>query len=65
MRSFESWFENHAVPDEEVYLSLHCYACGRDQIVTLAAFENGDTGWYSTDPESGVGLCGGTQWCTL
>lgn len=64
MRSFESWFENHYVPDEDVYMPMHCYGCGKDQIVNLAALENGDTGWYAPDPASGVGLCGGTVYCT-
>jgi hypothetical protein len=49
--------------EEEGTYWLECRACGKWEIVTHKAFENGDTGWYSEDPESGEGLCGG-PFCT-
>lgn len=47
-------------PDERIYLEC---GCGKTEVVTRRALENGDTGWYvdPTWPE-GRGLCGG-QFC--
>lgn len=67
-KDFGAWFSEQgkakdvgAAAETEDGFCLEC-RCGKHEYVTLAAFENGDTGWFSEDPESGKGLCGG-QWC--
>jgi hypothetical protein len=64
MKDFGSWFaeqgkSDKAQEDEEIY--FRC-GCGKTEVVSRKAYENGDTRWYSEDPDSGVGLCG-SQWC--
>jgi hypothetical protein len=66
MRDFGSWFSEQGKGeteeiDDTIWLECHC---GKWETVSRAAFENGDTGWYSEDPDSGKGLCGGSQFCT-
>lgn len=50
--------------DQDEEFPLDCTGCGKHEWVNRSAYENGDTGWYSDNPESGKGRCGGSQWCT-
>jgi hypothetical protein len=65
MKDFGQWLadagkgETEEV-DDTIYLT--CISCGRTEYVSLAEYENGDTGWL-VDLESGEGLCGGGQFC--
>jgi hypothetical protein len=65
-KDFGAWLNNQGKAKEaekaaEDGFCLEC-RCGKYEYVTMEAFENGDTGWFSENPESGKGLCGG-QWC--
>ena len=63
MKDFGAWFaEQGKAEEEDGEIYLRC-RCGKSEVVSLKAYENGDTGWYSEDPDSGVGLCG-SQFCT-
>lgn len=43
-------------------LHFRCAGCGKDEIVSRAAYESGDSGWYF-DEGDGFAVCGGSQWC--
>lgn len=59
-RDFGAWFSEQGkepeVEDDEI--RLEC-PCGKSEWVSRKAVENGGAGWYSEDPDSGEGLCGG------
>jgi len=72
MKDFDSWFNQQRFVDEKTEeeddkFSIQCSSCGRHEYVSLRAYENGDTGWYSDeDPQSWDsiwGLCGGGPGC--
>jgi hypothetical protein len=66
MRDFGAWFAEQGkgeTEDVDDTLYLKC-RCGKSEFISLAEYENGDTGWYSEDLESGRGLCGGGPGCT-
>jgi hypothetical protein len=66
MRDFGSWFadQGKAEPEEvDDTLWLRCRGCGKEERLSLAEYENGDTGWYADDDGSGEGVCGGSQFC--
>ena len=55
----DGWDRIFGKKDDKVWLEC---SCGKYEIVSISAYENGDTGWYSDDIESGKGLCCG-QFC--
>lgn len=65
-KEFGQWFADVGKGETEELddsLWLVCTGCGKSDVVSRAEFENGDSGWYSEDPESGEGLCTGSLFC--
>jgi len=67
-KSFEHWLdgagrgETEEVDDTYYFV---CRGCGKSEYVSLAEYENGDTGWYAEQHPMGhfTGVCGGSPWC--
>jgi hypothetical protein len=59
-RDFGAWFSEQGKEPEVVDDEIHFECgCGMSEWVSRKAYENGDTRWYSEDPDSGKGLCCG------
>lgn len=67
-KDFGAWFAAQGVkeqmtPDEDEQFRMECYGCGKVEYITWADYEQGDKGWYSDNPGSGKGVCGGSDRC--
>jgi len=58
MLNFDAWLRQPITTEttEEDVLYLHCIGCGKDEMVTKKALENGDA-WATEE------LCGGSHLC--
>lgn len=70
MRDFGSWSAEQG-KSEPVEVDgtawFRCCGCGKQEVLTLAEYRNGDTAWYVEDdvePDGDYeGVCGGSQFC--
>lgn len=57
MLNFDAWLRQPmATEQEEDVVYLHCIGCGKDEMVTKKALDNGDA-WATEE------LCGGSHLC--
>jgi hypothetical protein len=71
MKPFGAWFNeqrNDPAKEIDARVWMECRGCGRSESVSVAAYENGDTGWYveeQVEPNGAYrGVCGGSHLCT-
>lgn len=70
MRDFGSWFAEQG-KSELIKVDgtawFRCCECGKQEVLTLAEYRNGDTGWFveeDVEPDGDYeGVCGGSQFC--
>jgi hypothetical protein len=68
MRDFGSWFSEQGKSEEVDGIAwMKCCGCGKTETVSIKAYENGDTGWYTEyeveDEGTYEGVCGGSDRC--
>ena len=72
MKDFGQWFNEWqpvAPKSEEAdsYAWMKCHGCGKEESVSVAAYANGDTGWYVEEDVEAEGdyqgVCGGSDRC--
>lgn len=69
MKDFGAWFAEQgaenlgATREEDDERLFRCRGCGKEEYVSMAEYENGNTGWYADDEDFEHAVCGGSVFC--
>lgn len=69
MKDFGAWFAEQGKDqpgetreEDDTYL-FRCRCCGKEEYVSMAAYDNGDVAWYAMNDDFEHAVCGGGPFC--